>query len=173
MKIECTREVVRLRKLSSKHADEIAFLESLKFEVVCSNTVDPTVVKKIDNRIAYLELGHSNPEQTPEEDGTSSAQRAGHMADFDHMRPSLFSPAKAQDGEASILSALEYMAWGRTSGECFPHLTCSCQHRQSHYKQHGGSSIYRSHLIALDLPSASNARKLVTITHSTKANFLV
>lgn len=43
------------------------------------------------------------------------------LTDVDHV----------QNGNASILTAVEFLAWGRHSEACYPHKTCSCyQHRR-------------------------------------------
>ncbi|KAJ9156228.1 C6 zinc finger domain containing protein [Pleurostoma richardsiae] len=63
-----------------------------------------------------------HPERVPENDGTES-RRLSNTAEV--------AVDKVQTDNASILTAVEFLAWGRNIRACYPHRACTCyQHRR-------------------------------------------
>ncbi|KAL1303769.1 hypothetical protein AAFC00_007108 [Neodothiora populina] len=214
LKLDCTRETVRLRNLSAKNADEISFLHSLRDDVIGGSVnPDAAVVRRIDQRISYLQFGTTEAIRSPSastiQRGDSSAAAASSLStsnSSDYFQPlplqasqqqqqqqqsetdpSLTHPAgpaapavlsaEPKNTDASILTALEYMAWGRSFGGCYPHRTCACHH---HYNGRSGGSTSSSSILTstgntsfptaqsrslqrlvLGLPDAAVAKRLV------------
>lgn len=159
LKVECTRETVRLRNLSTKHSDEIAFLQSLKADIVAGERPDPAVAQKINDRIAHLEFGNGRPNSQvllkPNSDDNRSSEGLAGIAGTS-TDSSFFIEQK--DTDAFILNALEYMAWGRSSSGCYPHRTCSCAHNRG---LHTSSFVSSDSSLLANLPRPAEARRLV------------
>lgn len=160
MGLECTREVVRLRRVVSQNGREIAFLDSLRGELE-SAAANPArvaqVLRRLSDRVHHLQSGQMPPDGrdfTTESNAGDDASLQSLTADLhvgrdgrdrddnsDHL-PSHISnqtakqskPQKSdQDQDSLIVTALEHIAWGRNSGSCYPHRRCACQ-----YNTHGG-----------------------------------
>ncbi|KZF26689.1 hypothetical protein L228DRAFT_279860 [Xylona heveae TC161] len=147
----CIREKVRLSNASSKHRGEIDFLKNLTSQLeLAGNSVINGPVKDVKRRIAMLEHGYDEEEASTEEpvesprtpnNGQIPAPRPAPMglqpraADFSYSEDPSSSQTGGQDGAtretATMVTALEYLAWGRHYGACYPHRHCSCGSHRS------------------------------------------
>ena len=165
LKVECKREVVRIRHLSARHAEEIDFLDSLKRDIRTTGINDPAILQKIDGRVNLLQFGVDGP-LIIETDSRPDFAKSG-LAHSQRSAPTVepTSPPELDNLDESIFTALEYMAWGRSFRGCYPHRHCTCQ---NHHNAASSLSpaIERSAGGAFDLnscimPTAGDARKLV------------
>lgn len=164
---------MRLRNLAAKNADEISFLEALKRDVEADGLIDGPVTRRIADRITWLQSGIvavdaerdggressllSGHESTPDDAPTSRRSSdgvAGHVAQT--------VSTDVREADASILTALEYLAWGRSSGGCYPHISCACRLNGSLTDTQGVvKTVGLLGTFASALPSPSDARRLV------------
>lgn len=158
MGLECTREVVRLRRVVSQNGREIAFLDSLRGELegAAANPARVAqVLRRLSDRVLHLQSGQMPPDGRDLIDSSAGDDASLHTltADLhvggggkdrddanDHIPSHISrrSHAKSQKGDQDaqdslIVTALEHIAWGRNSGSCYPHRRCACQ-----YNTHGG-----------------------------------
>lgn len=185
---------MRLRNLSAKHADEVAFLESIKRDLLAGSSfgggsqrlpdANSAVVSRLEARIALLQFGTDaatmavGNRSSTEGDATATLaplkqayQESVHSNSITPTGPaSTITPptnihAKDKDTDASILTALEYMAWGRSFGGCYPHLSCACNHHRGFNMRvsNNVASISSTSLqrIASNLPNVADAKRLV------------
>ena len=161
-RINCTRETVRLRNLSTKHADEITFLESLRDEIVASGTrLDSAIIRKIDDRIAHLQFGNSDFASVDLGNRSSTSVDEQLISQRNTSRANQAVPSETKETDASILTALEYMAWGRSFAGCYPHFACACHHRRALDVSTGGSESRSLDKLTSSLPRICDARRLV------------
>lgn len=176
---------MRLSRLSTKHAEEVAFLESLKSDLAQSSGTDSTIIRKLETRISTLQFGTDAMVVSPQPSEVSHP--ASHVASGSHEKPtdataltapdtkdtnisihSSSTPPESKETDASILTALEYMAWGRSFGNCYPHISCTCHHHRRGFNVRvgndattTGSSSRSLHVVSSSLPSVEDARRLV------------
>jgi hypothetical protein len=162
--LQCTTETVRLRNLSIKNAPEISFLESLKHDILLGQNHDPSIIRKIENRLETLQIGTSSAANAHKAQASKEQQRSDEEVRQNSTNDSLLGPSTLIDpkqSDAPILSALEYMAWGRSFSGCYPHFACHCRHRQVIATNIADSRVRSSAHYAEHLPSPANARRLV------------
>lgn len=172
---ECTREVVLVRKQISKHGGEIGFLRKLKSQLEASGLDESSsVLSELEKRVVLLEQG-DNPEGSAageiasekHDSVVSSDTRTGEFAGLRSNREDM--PEELNENDATTVKMLEYLAWGRHYGTCYPHRACSCN---THRSQSEMLSI-NSNVMASDhfqepflsdwsiLPSTEDAIKIV------------
>lgn len=174
MQIECTREVVRLRNETLKHADEIDFLEGLKAEL--ESPVPPNtnmVIAKLKSRISSLRYGFDEDEPHPPlNHGASDRIPGPSTSQKGHQLIQNGENESTVDKDASIITALEHLAWGRSSGGCYPHRKCACRYSRGWTELSSINSVSFTYsdmpieAVTL-LPPVDEARKLIEfhLTH--------
>ncbi|KAH8195107.1 hypothetical protein TruAng_010727 [Truncatella angustata] len=153
--ISCSRETVRLKR-SLQHEDQIEFLRSITVDleaVDVRDTLQPTI-DKLKRRIQQLQFGTANSGFEGHTD-----RRYSDEHDFQEPLPnqSDSSQVTAKDADPGLLTTLEHLAWGRVSGNCFPHKNCRCEHRSHDVPPLDTGLAYN----LLSLPNSDHARKLV------------
>ncbi|KAJ5558640.1 transcriptional regulator family: Fungal Specific TF [Penicillium sp. DV-2018c] len=133
LNLQCSIEVVQLRRNAVQHGSEIQFLNSLLGEIPPGSSGQASVAQKIKNRIFRLETGQDPPEQAVS-DAASTQQGPGTPSTAADQAPGK-APLSVTENtsnktESSLLTAIEHLAWGRNSAGCFPHRTCACQYRK-------------------------------------------
>lgn len=153
-----------MRKLSTKNAPEISFLESMKQVILLGQNHDPSIIRRIGTRLEILQLGSTSAADVSDETQRSEQSRSNEETRPNSIDENLLGPSPLIDPEhkaAPILSALEYMAWGRNFSGCYPHFACHCRHRQGlapAITQSQGQDSARSNP---HLPSPADARRLI------------
>ncbi|EQB56785.1 hypothetical protein CGLO_03169 [Colletotrichum gloeosporioides Cg-14] len=132
--LHCEREVVHLRRDAVRHGAEIGFLETLR-STLQQSTTDPAakVRRAADLVMARLDALRSSPGQASEGtsqpttnlDESESAARDGDSGQDDA------STSHPRAYSSLTVTALEHMAWGRSYGNCYPHLHCTCHQRRN------------------------------------------
>lgn len=146
MHIDCTREVVRVSHAISKHRDEIQYLKQILSSLSIGGAASlPSALESLQKRIVFLENGDSEGISLPESPpvGTTGGRdvdinrpRAPQVlglglatqASSGNGQPTTFSKEK---DSADMVTILEYLAWGRHYGACYPHRKCTCSARRS------------------------------------------
>lgn len=131
LQLQCYRETVRLKRSVVQHESQIEFLEEIASDLEGSAHHPDliTTIGKLKARIQTLQFG----------DEQNTALGAGGETPVTDVQET--SPVSAQDaervvrtglpdGDPSLITALEHLAWGRVSRNCFPHRTCRCEHRK-------------------------------------------
>lgn len=114
------------------------------------------VVQKLKFRVQQLQFGetdsgHDEPSQT-------QILEPGIPGDSDSLKHQLDNAKViAKEADPSLLTTLEHLAWGRVSGNCFPHRDCRCNHRDDQFLFSHTGSAYKPP----SLPSPTQARKLI------------
>lgn len=170
--LDCSREVVRLRRVISQNGREIAFLDSLRAELeggghgsghqgAASQRVS-RVLQRLTDRVQFLQSGQAGAGDDgglaalSEHSGTGSpdqGERSSPQQEDNRPRshpyghgPKSRSPspsASSQDMQDSlIVTALEHVAWGRNTGSCYPHRRCACQ-----YNTNGPTHYYSQQIL--------------------------
>lgn len=161
--LNCSREIVQIRRQISQHGLEIEFLTSIKngLQRARPNEV-AQIVQKLTDHIESLKLGQpqtSGPEATVEE--------APFESDDDRPSNEVEQEIRLDEHEVSIVTAIEHLAWGRSNVNCFPHRHCTCQYRRNWTR----SSPMNSQAFELEgskmansikLPSSRDAEKLIS-----------
>ncbi|KAJ5423855.1 Monooxygenase FAD-binding [Penicillium cf. griseofulvum] len=166
LNMQCSIEVVQLRRNAVQYGSEIQFLNSLVADLESSPSDPvPLVVQKIKNRVFRLQTG-----QDPAESDVSNTASAQPESSTTGDRAPGKAPLGLTDStsnqiDSSLLTAIEHLAWGRNSAGCFPHRTCSCQYRKDGLQSLSGTSPSLLHGPNLELnsafPSSRDAQKLV------------
>ncbi|KAL1904065.1 hypothetical protein Sste5344_010238 [Sporothrix stenoceras] len=169
--LDCSREVVRLRRVISQNGREIAFLDSLRAELegagggggypsAASQRVS-RVLQRLTDRVQFLQSGQAATNSNDDGglaglsglSGTGSPESPhGHTVDAPRSHPgggngqksrSPSPSASSQDMQDSlIVTALEHVAWGRNTGSCYPHRRCACQ-----YNTNGPTHYYSQQIL--------------------------
>lgn len=152
--IACSREPVRLTR-TLQHEEQINFLGELVKELEAVPG-DPTgqVIQKLEARIQRLQSGDDDLEDGGFDDCLTPKQN-----DTAVVREELPGDvnATATEADPSLLTSLEHLAWGRVSGNCFPHKNCRCEHRHRHSTFSNPAVVDKFP----SLPDPDTARKLV------------
>jgi hypothetical protein len=153
---------VRLKR-TLQHEDQIEFLRDIASDLEAVPLQDTVrkAVQKLKARIQQLQFGetnsgeehvHQNESQVHE--GASLGQHAlGHEMRYQTSK----TQVTAQVADPSLLTTLEHLAWGRVSGNCFPHRRCRCEHRSGHLSYPETNLAWE----LASLPPSYHARKLV------------
>ncbi|KAH8651225.1 hypothetical protein BX600DRAFT_441662 [Xylariales sp. PMI_506] len=165
LKLQCSRELVRIKHNLAQHASEIQFLDSIvsDLEKVTSFDSLSVVIQKLRSRSHQLQFGDDVPHPTqPQEPEVSTGAMiidAG-LPTENETKPS------AEGADPSLLTTIEHLVWGRMSSKCYPHHSCTCTYRRdrlSPYSIHSSSFDISQPLgeIGGDLPNSEAAMKLV------------
>lgn len=84
----------------------------------------------------------------------------------DSLLPGRKQTLEAKDVDASLVTALDHLAWGRSFGSCYLHCQCTCHHHKAFNDSRSSTAVYfgsyRSDMNpSIVLPSVDDARKLV------------
>ncbi|KAJ0272023.1 hypothetical protein CBS470a_012877 [Colletotrichum nupharicola] len=166
--LHCEREVIHLRRDAVRHGAEIGFLETLRNTL--QSTTDPatTVRRAADLVASRLEALRSSPGQA----SASTSQTTTHLIESGSGAREDDSgqddPANSHSRARGSLTVttLEHMAWGRSYGNCYPHLHCTCHQRRnltstSSTTHLSGIPAYSVPSLAL-LPERNTAEVLIT-----------
>ena len=192
----CQREVVLITKAFARHRDELHFLSSLLAQVDAGADLD-TIRSEVSSRIDSLQHGHTGSSHTatsPHDSPLSESNERSLVAVEDLLlaqdtavRPNTH-PATADnpsrvtgvptridedsqdDTSADVVSALEYLGWGRHYGSCYPHRGCSCYEQRSPAElisincniSAASISLWSAVDLRYALPITDDCRKLVT-----------
>ncbi|KAI8310720.1 putative dioxygenase [Colletotrichum sp. SAR11_59] len=116
-----------------RHGAEIGFLETLRNTL--QSTTDPatTARRAADLVAARLDSLRSSPGQASE--GTSQTTThligSGSAARDDDSGQDDAATSHSRARGSLTVTALEHMAWGRSYGNCYPHLHCTCHQRRN------------------------------------------
>ncbi|KAJ0299207.1 hypothetical protein Brms1b_013216 [Colletotrichum noveboracense] len=151
-----------------RHGAEIGFLETLRNTL--QSTTDPatTVRRAADLVASRLEALRSSPGQA----SASTSQTTTHLIESGSGAREDDSgqddPANSHSRARGSLTVttLEHMAWGRSYGNCYPHLHCTCHQRRnltstSSTTHLSGIPAYSVPSLAL-LPERNTAEVLIT-----------
>lgn len=161
--LNCSREIVQLRRQLSQHGLEIEFLTSIKEDLKGARPNEITqIVQKLMDHIDSLKLGQPHP---------SGPEATGKEKPFetDDDRPSneAEQEIRLDEHDVSVVTAIEHLAWGRSNVNCFPHRHCTCPNRRkwthstpmnSQSFELAGSKMAAS----IRLPSSRDAEKLIS-----------
>ncbi|TPX18344.1 uncharacterized protein E0L32_011755 [Thyridium curvatum] len=171
VEIDCSREKVRIKRHILQNDDQVQFLHSVvaDLERLPYHAALTTTIARVRDRILHLQFGDDAAPHDGQEAGPSASD-TGDTAETE--APAEQQVPDTQVGfrkfrDPSLLTALEHLAWGRTSGKCFPHKACGCKHRRHHAEPHaeGMPSMLGRHIDAggaeAAVPDPDDARKLV------------
>ncbi|KAH0430141.1 alpha-ketoglutarate dependent xanthine dioxygenase [Colletotrichum camelliae] len=132
--LHCEREVIHLRRDAVRHGAEIGFLETLR-STLQSTTADPaaSVKRAADMVAARLDSIRSSPRQATEgtSQTTTNIVEAGSGSREDDSGQDDVAASHSRVRGSLTVTALEHMAWGRSYGNCYPHLHCNCHQRRN------------------------------------------
>ncbi|KAI8254848.1 putative dioxygenase [Colletotrichum sp. SAR 10_77] len=131
-----------------RHGAEIGFLETLR-NTLQQSTADPATTASASTPQTTANLVESGSAARDDDSGQDDAATSHSRA-----RGSL------------TVTALEHMAWGRSYGNCYPHLHCTCHQRRnltsaSSTTHLAGSPAYPVPSLSL-LPERNTAEVLIT-----------
>ncbi|KAK1672747.1 hypothetical protein BDP55DRAFT_695962 [Colletotrichum godetiae] len=125
--LHCDREVVHLRRNAVRHSAEIGFLETLRVELQGN---DPASVRRAANLVAArLVALQSGPGQLTDNVQAAYPVESGSGQEDDPGQDEV-TASHFQARSSLTVTALEHMAWGRSYGNCYPHLRCNCHQRR-------------------------------------------
>ncbi|KAH7000590.1 hypothetical protein EDB80DRAFT_895783 [Ilyonectria destructans] len=118
--LECSREVVRIKQNVVQHAAEIQFLNSITkdLEEASASGLQP-IIERLKKRTHALQFGDNIPHQ---DDGMAESNQVNTIQILESQ-----NEKSHETTDPSLLTTLEHFVWGRTSGKCFPHTSCSCR----------------------------------------------
>ncbi|KAK1849648.1 alpha-ketoglutarate dependent xanthine dioxygenase [Colletotrichum chrysophilum] len=165
--LHCEREVIHLRRDAVRHGAEIGFLETLRNTL--QSTTDPatTVRRAADLVASRLEALRSSPGQASEGtfQTTANLVESGSAARDDDSGQDDAATSRSRVRGSLTVTALEHMAWGRSYGNCYPHLHCTCHQRRNLTSASStslsGSPAYPIPSLSL-LPERSTAEVLIS-----------
>ncbi|ETS77214.1 hypothetical protein PFICI_11088 [Pestalotiopsis fici W106-1] len=130
LQLQCYREKVRLKRSVLQHESQIDFLNEIitDLETSAQQLVLSTTIGKLKARVQLLQFGDEQISQGSRE-GTPIAPVSETLPAQTH-EPESNPRAVHHEGDPSLITALEHLAWGRVSRNCFPHRTCRCEHRK-------------------------------------------
>ncbi|KAJ5997633.1 hypothetical protein N7522_009293 [Penicillium canescens] len=165
LNLNCSIEVVQLRRNAVQHASEIEFLNTVLADLDSSSSPGIThVIQKVRNRISRLQTGQDLPQS--EASNIDSAQQEITLTE-DRIPGKLPSSTESASNQidSSLLTAIEHLAWGRNSAGCFPHRNCACQYRKNGQQLVSSNGSIQGDGLPLglnpNLPRIINAQKLV------------
>lgn len=126
------------------------------------------VIFKLRSRISHLRFGvEDSLHDVPQGPGTMTAINS--FPTISREDPPNIQETDSDlniDRNASIVTALEHLAWGRSSGGCYPHRKCACRYHRSWTEMSSINSASFDYsgsgyeVIAV-LPPAEEAKKLI------------
>lgn len=130
LQLQCYRERVRLKRSVLQHENQIDFLNGIITDLEISDHHRDlgTTIDKLRTRVQLLQFGDEQIASGSGED-TPSAQESENLPAPAHSSENS-ARAGHHEGDPSLITALEHLAWGRVSRNCFPHRTCRCEHRK-------------------------------------------
>ncbi|KAK2752072.1 alpha-ketoglutarate dependent xanthine dioxygenase [Colletotrichum kahawae] len=128
------REVIHLRRDAVRHGAEIGFLETLRSTLQSSTADAVTSVRRAADLVAArLDSLRSSPGQATEgtsQTTTNIVESGGGSRGDDSGQDDVAASHFRVRGSLTV-TALEHMAWGRSYGNCYPHLHCNCHQRRN------------------------------------------
>ncbi|KAF4773729.1 serine carboxypeptidase [Colletotrichum scovillei] len=125
--LHCDREVVHLRRNAVRHSAEIGFLETLRSTL---QSTDPASARRAADLVAArLEDLRSGSGQLTESTQTANLVEPGSGLEDDSGQDEV-TGSQSKTRSSLTVTALEHMAWGRSYGNCYPHLHCNCHQRR-------------------------------------------
>ncbi|KXH43587.1 serine carboxypeptidase [Colletotrichum nymphaeae SA-01] len=125
--LHCDREVIHLRRNAVRHSAEIGFLETLRSTL---QSTDPASARRAADLVAArLEDLRSGSGQLTESTQTANLVEPGSGLE-DDSGPDEVTGSQSKTRSSLTVTALEHMAWGRSYGNCYPHLHCNCHQRR-------------------------------------------
>lgn len=127
--IPCEREIVHLRRNALQHSAEIGFLDSLQ-QTLQSN--EPARIEKaIGMVVARKESLRSGQALAVENRRATLVESGSAHPEDDSRLDDMGAASDTRAGSSLTVTALEHMAWGRSYGNCYPHLHCDCHQKKS------------------------------------------
>ncbi|KAH0848269.1 hypothetical protein FOPE_02225 [Fonsecaea pedrosoi] len=120
--LNCSREVVHIRRQLGRNGLEIQFLTSIREDLERAQPTEiESVVQRLTDHIELLKSGTSlNPNASLDQVRLESGN--GNL-DND-------ATTSGEGQDSAIVTAVEHLAWGRSNGNCYPHRHCACLYRQ-------------------------------------------
>ncbi|KIW15467.1 hypothetical protein PV08_05513 [Exophiala spinifera] len=117
--LNCSREIVHIRRRLGQHGSEIQFLTSIREDLERAEPTEiESIVRRLADHIDSLKLG------------TALNLNASLDNIPDRGRLHNDSVAVVEGQDSAIVTAVEHLAWGRSNGNCYPHRHCACLYRQ-------------------------------------------
>lgn len=132
---------MRVSHAISKHRDELQFLKQLQGSLSSGGvSAIASTLESLQRRIVLLEHGDSEIQLNDIPNGGHVPSRETGIplgdATTSHETPSDVGGNQSSEVDkdkdtATMVTILEYLAWGRHYGACYPHRSCSCHARRS------------------------------------------
>lgn len=153
----CLREVVRISTANTLHRDELEFLAQLRETLEASRNVDDAIScirqrqahlvhgSSVTTSSTTTDLSQPrdsaaaasptpgtafSPSSLPPFENEASPGNANGVSQeilLSSESPQLTDTANSPNQHASRVKTVEFLAWGRHSGSCFPHRSCQCR----------------------------------------------
>lgn len=147
--LSCDRDVVYLRRNVARHASEIKFLQSLQAMLQSTSSVDKALYQ-VKSRLEHLQSGR-HLATSPTELGAEGSDDAVASGLDETSTTSSLEPSP-------IITALEQVARGRSSGRCCHHYSQNCPCGSSTASV---STMQQPPISTIDLPGREVAQVLV------------
>ncbi|KAH7041589.1 uncharacterized protein B0I36DRAFT_234147 [Microdochium trichocladiopsis] len=129
---QCARELVQTTRAVRDHQDEIVFLEGLAAalaEVDGTEAIRATVRGRIGELAGHNAAAITTSSQVALTASVSDRDENGALPGSSSSPTGTVSPSAGTGGQTgAALHTVEFMAWGRHRGACFPHRSgCDCR----------------------------------------------